>query len=52
MWFFTVLNLLTNQFYQNEDFWKQASIYATKNNDKSFVNEMAYVMVTLHRTGS
>jgi hypothetical protein len=34
-------------------FWENATKYtATKNNDESFVNEIAYMMVTLHRTGA
>jgi len=34
-------------------FWDEATKYtAIVNEDKSFVNEMAYMMVTLHRTGA
>jgi len=34
-------------------FWNNATKYAESvNNDESFVNEMAYMMVTLHRTGA
>ena len=38
---------------QDKDFWKEATKYASKfTEDESFVNEMAYMMVTLHRTGA
>lgn len=37
---------------QNADFWGSASRYASKAQDEAFVGEMAYVMVTLHRTGA
>ena len=34
-------------------FWDEATKYtASVNGDKSFVNEIAYMMVTLHRTGA
>jgi len=34
-------------------FWVEATKYtSTHNGDDSFVNELAYVMVTLHRTGA
>ncbi len=34
-------------------FWNIATKYAESvDNDESFVNEMAYMMVTLHRTGA
>ena len=34
-------------------FWQYASKYASEGpDDEPFVNEMAYVMVTLHRTGA
>ena len=33
-------------------FWNNATKYAAlTTNDEKFVNEIAYVMVTLHRTG-
>jgi len=38
---------------QISTFWNEATKYtASVNEDKSFVNEMAYMMVTLHRTGA
>lgn len=33
-------------------FWDDATKYASVRNDESFVDEVAYVMVTLHRTGN
>ena len=34
-------------------FWKTATIYASAaKQDETFVNEIAYLMVTLHRTGA
>jgi len=34
-------------------FWKNATKYAISgNNDEQFLNEIAYMMVTLHRTGA
>jgi hypothetical protein len=34
-------------------FWANATKYAaSKNQDESFVSEIAYMMVTLHRTGA
>ena len=34
-------------------FWTNATKYAaSKNHDESFVSEIAYMMVTLHRTGA
>ncbi len=36
-----------------KEFWSHATKYATsKKEDEPFVNEMAYMMVTLHRTGA
>ena len=38
---------------ENPTFWEVATEYANAvKEDKSFVEEMAYVMVTLHRTGA
>jgi hypothetical protein len=38
---------------QKIKFWDEATKYAiSANEDKSFVNEIAYMMVTLHRTGA
>jgi hypothetical protein len=35
-----------------DDFWHHATIYTTEKDDKSFINEIAYMMVTLHGNGS
>ena len=38
---------------ENPTFWEIATEYAhAVKEDESFVEEMAYVMVTLHRTGA
>lgn len=40
-------------FIQKSTFWDDATKYtASANSDESFVNEIAYMMVTLHRTGA
>lgn len=37
----------------DKSFWENATKYAaSKNQDESFVSEIAYMMVTLHRTGA
>lgn len=37
----------------DDDFWKIATKYASAvADDESFVEEIAYMMVTLHRTGA
>ena len=33
-------------------FWNNATKYASVSDDESFVEEVAYMMVTLHRTGA
>ena len=33
-------------------FWHNATKYASVSDDESFVEEVAYMMVTLHRTGA
>jgi len=33
-------------------FWNDATKYASISKDESFVEEVAYMMVTLHRTGA
>ena len=33
-------------------FWDDATRYAAASSDESFVDEVAYMMVTLHRTGN
>ena len=38
---------------QKNTFWDDATKYATSaNKDETFVSEIAYMMVTLHRTGA
>jgi len=34
------------------DFWSSSGRYAAKTCDREFAGELAYVMVTLHRTGA
>jgi len=36
----------------NSNFWTDATRYAHAGKDESFVEEVAYVMVTLHQTGA
>ena len=50
-------SVLSEQVYAEQDsksaFWVNATKYAaSKNHDESFVSEIAYMMVTLHRTGA
>jgi len=33
-------------------FWENAHTYSHETQDESFVSEMAYVMVTIHKTNS
>jgi len=37
---------------QEDTFWNDATKYTLVSNDESFVEEVAYMMVTLHRTGA
>lgn len=38
---------------QNEGFWDHAGMYASStDHDRSFTTEMAYIIVTLYRTGA
>jgi len=37
---------------KNSIFWNNATKYASTSSDESFVEEVAYMMVTLHRTGA
>jgi len=37
---------------QKATFWNDATKYTSTNDDESFVEEVAYMMVTLHRTGA
>ena len=40
-------------FSKKSTFWDDATKYAASpNDDESFVSEIAYMMVTLHRTGA
>ena len=38
--------------HEKSTFWGTATKYASLGNDEHFVEEIAYVMVTLHRTGA
>ncbi|MBL7001527.1 MAG: hypothetical protein ISR80_02040 [Nitrosopumilus sp.] len=38
--------------YQKAPFWEDATKYTLVSKDESFVEEVAYMMVTLHRTGA
>lgn len=45
--------LLSSKLDQEIGFWKNATKYASAvKKDEDFVNEIAYLMVTLHRTGA
>jgi len=37
---------------QEQAFWNDATKYTLSSHDESFVEEVAYMMVTLHRTGA
>ena len=37
---------------QEQAFWNDATRYTLSSHDESFVEEVAYMMVTLHRTGA
>jgi len=37
---------------QKTTFWNDATQYTLSSHDESFVEEVAYMMVTLHRTGA
>lgn len=46
-------NQILNSVTKNKGFWNNATKYAAScTNDEKFVNEIAYMMVTLHRTGA
>jgi len=42
----------TEKPYREEAFWNDATKYTLSSKDESFVEEIAYCMVTLHRTGA
>jgi len=44
----TIVEKSTN----NGIFWHNATKYTSASDDESFVEEVAYMMVTLHRTGA
>ena len=44
--------MLENKSFASTSFWNDATKYASQSNDESFVEEVAYMMVTLHRTGA
>ncbi len=37
---------------KDANFWRLADQYTSKHQDEAFVSEIAYMMVTLHRTGA
>ena len=43
---------LIEKTHQEPTFWNNATKYASISNDEAFVEEVAYMMVTLHRTGA
>ncbi|MFQ5476177.1 MAG: hypothetical protein ACE5DT_04010 [Nitrosopumilus sp.] len=42
----------TEKPYPETNFWNDATKYTLISKDESFVEEVAYMMVTLHRTGA
>ena len=44
--------LFSEKHAEKPSFWDDATKYASISKDESFVEEMAYCMVTLHRTGA
>ena len=44
--------VFSEKFNEKPSFWDNATKYASISKDESFVEEVAYVMVTLHRTGA
>lgn len=46
------LQLSPEKHEEKPSFWDNATKYASISKDESFVEEVAYVMVTLHRTGA
>jgi hypothetical protein len=46
------LQLFSEKHAEKSSFWDNATKYASISKDESFVEEIAYCMVTLHRTGA
>tara|TARA_B100000470_G_scaffold111958_1_gene86373 strand:+ start:956 stop:1102 length:147 start_codon:yes stop_codon:yes gene_type:complete len=44
--------LVDQKITRNGTFWNNATKYAASSDDELFVEEVAYMMVTLHRTGA
>jgi len=42
----------SEKLYPKEAFWNNATRYTLVSEDEPFVEEVAYMMVTLHRTGA
>ncbi|RZD40621.1 MAG: hypothetical protein CXT78_12535 [Thaumarchaeota archaeon] len=42
--------IIVEKSIKNSIFWHNATKYASTSSDESFVEEVAYMMVTLHRT--
>ena len=47
-----MLQTFTIEEKPKSNFWTDATKYASASKDESFVEEVAYMMVTLHRTGA
>jgi len=43
---------LIEKIHHEPTFWNNATKYASISKDEAFVEEVAYLMVTLHRTGA
>jgi len=44
--------IFTEKQVRDTTFWNDATKYASISKDEPFVEEVAYMMVTLHRTGA
>lgn len=49
---YLLLETFTIEEKPKSSFWTDATKYASVSKDESFVEEVAYMMVTLHRTGA
>ena len=45
-------NITIENHPEKTSFWNDATKYTSVSKDESFVEEVAYMMVTLHRTGA
>ena len=46
------MQILAEKPSNENNFWNDATKYTAISQDESFVEEVAYMMVTLHRTGA